>query len=228
MKLNRDWRLFLTILGGIATVCVPAVFLFPSYRNLVVLFLCSIPTNSVVGLPNEPITVLFGRYYVPHLVAIVAALGAVVPCFLDYKAINFAFEAKRLRRIRESDVYQGACQYFLKAPFAVIFTAALVPIIPFYIFRVLSPTAGYPLRRYMPAVFLGRMPRYYLFALMGTTFGTPDLIIFGACLVLLCLFFYRRVKDHLAEHSRPAEAQEPAGIFLNDLASSDARYSRLP
>ncbi|MDP6778811.1 MAG: VTT domain-containing protein, partial [Candidatus Latescibacteria bacterium] len=154
MKLNRDWQLFLTILGGIAMVCLPAVFLFPSYRNLVILFLCSVPCNSVVGLPNEPITVLFGRYYVPHLVAVVAALGAVVPCFLDYKAINFAFEARRLRSIRESDVYQGACQYFLKAPFAVIFTAAFVPIIPFYIFRVLSPTAGYPLRRYMPAVFL--------------------------------------------------------------------------
>jgi len=71
-----------------------------------------------------------------------AALGAVVPCFLDYKAINFAFEARKLRKIRESDVYRGACHYFLKAPFAVIFTAALVPIIPFYIFRVLSPTSG--------------------------------------------------------------------------------------
>ena len=178
-----------------------AVFL-PAYRNLIFLFLYSIPGNSVIPIPHEPGMVYFGQFYSPALVAIVAAVATLIPCFFDYRVITFAFQARQFRKIRKSDVYQGAVHYFLKAPFTCILLAAFAPPIPFYIFRVLSPTSGYPLRRYMLAVFLGRLPRYYFFALMGSALNPPELILAGGCLLLLCVLLYSRVKRHLATRER--------------------------
>lgn len=202
MALNRDWQRFLRILGVLFLAAAFVAIFLPSCRNLIFLFLYSIPANSVIPVPHEPGMVFFGRFYPPHLVAIVAVAGTLIACFLDYQAVNFAFQARKFRKIRESDVYQGAVHYFLKAPFACILIAAFAPPIPFYIFRVLSPTSGYPLRRYMLAVFLGRLPRYYLFALMGSALNPPGLILVGGGLLLLCALLYSSVKRHLAARHR--------------------------
>ncbi len=202
MASNRDWQRFFRILGTLLLAAAFVAIFLPSYRNLTFLFLYSIPANSVIPVPHEPGIIFLGRFYPPHLVAIVAAVGTLIACFLDYQAVNFAFQARKFRKIRESDVYQGAVHYFLKAPFACILTAAFAPPIPFYIFRVLSPTSGYPLRRYMLAVFLGRLPRYYLFALMGSALNPPGLILVGGGLLLLWAFLYSSIKRHLAARER--------------------------
>ena len=83
-----------------------------------------------------------------------------------------------------------------------------MPFIPFYIFRVLSPTAGYQLRRYMLAIFVGRLPRYYVFALMGATLGLPTLTITLVTILGVCLILYRRVSRHLVGVARGEEEPE--------------------
>jgi uncharacterized membrane protein YdjX (TVP38/TMEM64 family) len=121
---------------------------------------------------------------------------------LDYKAVNFAFCNSRVAKIRESDVYKGAVHYFLKAPFFAILIAALAPFIPFYIFRVLSPSSGYPFKRYVAAVFFGRLPRYYLFALLGTSLSIPGLVMVGGGILFICIYLGTRVRRHLAAKPR--------------------------
>ncbi len=202
MNLTRNWRRFFLISAALFPMAAFVAVFLPAYTNLIFLFLYSIPGNSFIPIPHEPGMIFFGQFYPPALVAIVAAVATLIPCFLDYQFITFAFQARQFRKIRESDVYQGAVHYFLKAPFVCILLAACVPPIPFYIFRVLSPTSGYPLRRYMLAVFLGRLPRYYFFALMGSALSPPGLILAGGCLLLLCALLCSRVKRHLATRER--------------------------
>jgi len=198
MTLNHEWRRFAMLFGASLVVCALGFLWKPGSWNLILLYLYSIPSNSIIPIPHEPAMIFFGRLHPPLVVAVVAVAGTMVPCFLDYQAINRAFQTERLRKVRESDIYHGAVAYFLKAPFLSIVVAAFAPFIPFYIFRVLAPTGGYPLRRYMLAMAIGRLPRYYLFALMGNALAFPELLTWGAVILIACTGLFLLVKQHLA------------------------------
>lgn len=206
--MTSDWKKYLAIVVPISIAAVTLAVFVPEMRRLVLLFFYSIPANSFVPVPHELGMIYFGQYYDPSLVAIVAAAGTVTVCFIDYQAMNFAFGLRHLQRVKESDLYRGAVQYFLKAPFISLVIAAAAPFIPFYIFRVLSPTAGYPLRKYMLAVFIGRLPRYYVFALMGATLPLPNLTVAIVLILSVCWVLYRRVSRHLIGVARGEEEPE--------------------
>ena len=204
MRFSRNWHKFLIYAGPFIACAGLTIFFLPEYRNLALLFLFTIISNSVVPMPYEPVMVVMGALFPPLLVATAAACGNVIACFLDYEIIVRAFRYPRLQRVRESDMYQGAVHYFLKAPFLCILAAAFAPFIPFYIFRVLSPTSGYPLKRYMTAVFVGRLPRYYLFAFMGSVLPARLLVV-CALLLLACVGLYLLVRHHLVARGRTLE-----------------------
>jgi membrane protein YqaA with SNARE-associated domain len=216
------WRAYLNLAGGLAVAVVAAAWLLPGYRSLALLFFYSIPANSVVPVPHEPAMMWFGRSYHPFLVALVAALGTCLACFPDYRAVNLAFRSRRIQGIRDSDAYQGAVSLFLKAPFFCVLVAAFAPFIPFYIFRVLSPSSGYPLRRYTTAVFFGRLPRYYLFALLGTALTIPNLILVGGGILVVCTYVCTRVKRHMAGRAPQAAAAAPPMPSREPLGTPDA------
>ncbi len=211
--MNKSWKRYLSIMLPISAVLIGAAVALPEWRGLVYLFFYAIPANSFIPIPHEIGMIYFGQYYDPTLVAAVAACGTVAVCFIDYQAVTAAFQLEKLQKVRNSEVYKGAVHYFLKAPFLSVFVAAAAPFIPFYIFRVLSPTAGYSLKRYMLAVFLGRLPRYYVFALMGSALNTPNLAISLVLIVVTCALLYRRVSKHLTKKSRAQ--QNPAEIVLD-------------
>jgi membrane protein YqaA with SNARE-associated domain len=203
---NYTWRRFILFAGPFIIAAMLIAGLVPEYRNLAFLFLFTIVSNSVIPMPYEPIMVLMVALYAPLLAATVAACGNVIACFIDYKAIQFAFQHKSLQKVQKSDMYQGAVHYFLKAPFICVLVAAFAPFIPFYIFRVLSPTSDYPLRRYMTAVFLGRWPRYFLFAFLGSALLPARLLVICALLFLACIGLYLLVRHHLVARGRVVSA----------------------
>ena len=206
--MKSDWKKYLAVVLPISIAAVALGVYVPELRQLVLLFFYSMPANSFVPVPHELGMIYFGQYYSPVIVALVAAAGTVMVCFVDYQAMNFAFGLKHLRKVKESDLYRGAIQYFLKAPFVSLVVAAAMPFIPFYLFRVLSPTAGYPLRRYMMAIFIGRLPRYYVFALMGATLELPSLAIALVLILGACWLLYKRVSRHLIGIARGEEEPE--------------------
>lgn len=208
MSINHTytWRRFALIAGPFIFAAMLIAGLVPEYRNLALLFLFTIASNSVVPMPYEPVMVIMGALYAPLLAATVAACANVIACFLDYKAIRYAFQHKSLQKVQNSDMYQGAVHYFLKAPFLCVLAAAFAPFIPFYIFRVLSPTSDYPLRRYMTAVFLGRWPRYFLFAFLGSALLPVRLLVICALLFLACMGLYLLVRRHLVARGRSASS----------------------
>ena len=206
--MSNNWKRYLSIVVPISLAAIALGAFVPEMRRLVLLFFYSIPANSFVPIPHELGMIYFGQFYTPSLVALVAAAGTIMVCFIDYQAMNFAFGFKHLKRVKDSDIYRGAVRYFLKAPFVSLVIAAAMPFIPFYIFRVLGPTTGYPLRKYMWAIFIGRLPRYYVFALMGATLELPNLTIVLLLILTACWLLYRRVSHHLVGIARGEEEIE--------------------
>ena len=49
--------------------------------------------------------------------------------------------------------------------------------LPFDLMRMMAVVSGYPKIPYLIAVFIGRVPRYYLVALLGTSLQLPTWVI---------------------------------------------------
>ena len=223
MEMSKGWKRFLFAAAGVFSAAGVAGLLLPDYRDLSLLFFYSIPSNSFIPFPHEPALVYFGRSYHPATAALAAVAGTMIACFVDYRAVNFAYRYARIRRTRESDVYKGAVHYFLKAPFCAIWFAALAPFIPFYIFRILSPASGYPLPRYVVAVFLGRFPRYLLFVLIGNLLNLTHLMLAGGAVFFICVLLGSRVKSAFAARHRLVQQSVPVDRHTLDGLALDEK-----
>lgn len=210
LRLSPKWKTFLTVMGLCCAVAVPAAALFPTSRRLILLFLYTIPSHSLIPLPHEPAMVLAGKIYHPLVVALVAGTATFISSFLDYETVNFIFNRTRVGSAREHRIYRGCVYYFLKVPFVTLMSAAFAPFLVFYPFRVLGPTSGYPMRRYMVAVFIGRVPRFYLEALLGHALSWTNTFIVGVVVLLVCWATLSRVSRHLERRGRQIEASENA------------------
>ena len=156
-----------------ALVCtILAVFWFPLWWQLVGFFWYSIPGNSFVYLPHEPAVIYAGAIYQPWLVAIVGGVSTMVAAIVDYYVVRKVFGLKRVAPVKKTALYQTAVRYFSWRPWLTVAFFAISPL-PFYVIRVLAPSAGYPLWRYVSACVAGRVPRYYLLALGGAWVPLP-------------------------------------------------------
>ena len=77
MQTSRKWRTFLFYTGPFVVAAGLVVLFLPEYRNLALLFLFTIVSNSVVPMPYEPIMVVMGALFTPLLAGAVAGLQAV-------------------------------------------------------------------------------------------------------------------------------------------------------
>ncbi len=208
LRLSSKWKTFLSVMGVCCAAAAPLALLFPASRPLILLFLYTIPSHSVIPLPHEPAMVLAGKMCDPLIVALVAGAATLISSFLDYETVNFIFDRTRVGDARKHRVYQGCVYYFLKAPFLSLVLAAFAPFIMFYPFRVLSPTSGYPVRRYTLAVFIGRVPRFYLEALLGHALNWTNTILVGVLVLLACWAVLLRVGRHLERRGQEMEDAE--------------------
>ena len=156
-----------------ASVCtLLAVVWFPQWWQLVGFFWYSIPGNSFVYLPHEPAVIFAGAVYQPWLVAIVGGISTMVAAIVDYYVVRKVFEFKKVASVKETPLYKTAVRYFSWRPWLTVALFAISPL-PFYVIRVLAPSAGYPIWRYVSACVVGRIPRYYLLALGGAWVPVP-------------------------------------------------------
>ena len=197
LHLSPKWKTFLAVMALCSGVGVPLAILAPGTRPLILLFLYTIPSHSVVPIPHEPALVWAGKIADPLTVALVSGAAMFIACFLDYETVNFIFDRTRVGSARDHRIYQGCVHYFLKAPFVTLMIAAFTPFIVFYPFRVLSPTSRYPMWRYMLAVVIGRTPRFYLEALVGYSFNWRNTVLVGVAILLTSWMIMFRVSRHL-------------------------------
>ena len=200
------WVLGVTLV--LALICtLLAKALYPEWWQLVGYFWYSIPGNSFAYLPHEPAVIYAGAIYEPWIVAVVGGLSTMVAAIVDYYVVKRVFELRRVAPVKQTTLYKTAVRYFYWRPWWTIAVFALTPL-PFYPIRLLAPSSGYPLWRYVSAYVCGRIPRYYLLAMGGAWIPVPPkylilMVVFIIITsVLWVLWARRRVRARQASTSR--------------------------
>ena len=139
---------------------------FPDWWQLSAYFWYSIPGNSFLWLPHEPAVLYAGAIYGPTLVALIGGVATLLASIVDHAVFTRALRLERVAPIKETRIMRFCVDLFNKQPWWTVVTFALTPI-PFYPIRIVAPMANYPMARYVSAIVVGRVPRYYVLALGG-------------------------------------------------------------
>lgn len=131
-------------------------------------------------IPPSPPTLFFAQSHSapPWLIALAASMAAAVGAVFDHHFVRRAFRIAAFERARKHRLFEYFERWAKVAPFLTTTTFAAVPL-PFFLVRVLMPLSGYPIRRYVAAVALGRYPRIFVIATIGKNIEIPDEILIG-------------------------------------------------
>lgn len=172
------------LLGFLALVGVVSLVL-TSRRigGLWTLFLYSVPSNTAIAvLPHEPMLLIYGARADLWLAALAATAGTVVAGLLDHRIFVPVLNVDRISGYKENHLYQRVMRLFGRAPFAAIAIAGCTPV-PFFPFKLLAFSGGYPLARYLGALAVGRFPRYALILWVGSAVRISTGLLIAATLL---------------------------------------------
>ncbi len=157
----------------LAVTLIPAVlcslltwWLFPDWWQLSVFFWYSIPGNSFLWLPHEPAVIYAGAIFAPALVAATGGVATMVASIVDHAVFTRTLKIEGVAKVKQTRIMRFCVKLFNRQPFGTIVIFAFSPI-PFYPIRLMAPMANYPMGRYVSAVVIGRVPRYFLLATGG-------------------------------------------------------------
>ncbi len=192
-----------TYVFGAAMILIGAVGVFmmvakPEVNPLWIVFFYSIPSNCAISLfPHEPVLVWYGKFVNPWHLSIAATIGTMVAAFLDYRffvpLLNLSYSTK----YKSHRYYKKAHYWFYKIPFLSLIIAGFSPI-PFAPFKFMVFSSKYSFWKYLLAVTVGRLPRYFLLAFAGFKLQIPGWIIFGSFAAMLLTIYHRTVLGWLS------------------------------
>lgn len=137
--------------------------------------------------PHEPPLLYCAKFYPPWAITIAATIGCCLAGLFDYWTLVPLFNHHTIRpKFENNRIFKKSLAFFHKSPFWMLVIAGYTPI-PFFPFKLLSITSGYPLWKYEMALLVGRTPRYYTLAWLGYVVQPPNwtLILFMVILVLM-------------------------------------------
>lgn len=169
--------MFFIALCGVAAAGLLIVTLAPSLAGLYLLGLYCIPSNSILPIPHEPGVLYMARFYSPAAIAVTATVASAVVAFADYALVEAALRHPRIQGARDARVLRWAVRWMTRFPFAIIVAFSMVPVLPISVVRALAPISGYPLRRYIAALMVGRLPRFYFLAWLGEVVRIPTWVL---------------------------------------------------
>ena len=153
------------MLGIITTVLAG-----PQVGGLVGFSVVTVWVNGPLGIfmpaTYEPILMIFGRLYPPVVIGLTGIVSVVYVEFLSYHLHAKILHSRKLDVLREHPVVQRLIPLFRRVPFFTVWLCSWSPL-PYWSVRILAPLAGYSVRRYLLATFLGRFPRFWFFAALG-------------------------------------------------------------
>lgn len=151
------------------------------------LFALAFVSNVALAVvPHEPVIVWYGPRLGIWVTALVATAGTVLAAWVDHRLFLPLIQrlAARRRAADPGAAPRGILKAFGRAPFAIIALSGLTPL-PFFPFKAMAFTHGYPLGRYVAAVAAGRLPRYALLAWLGIVVHVPAWALALVFVVLL-------------------------------------------
>jgi len=199
---NLSWDGVVRGTGVLAALAIPGVLLLPAgFGGLVGFVLVTVWVNGPLGIflpaTYEPILMLFGRVYHPLSVSTLGIVGVLYVEYLNYHLYAGLLRLEALRAVRQSRTVRRIVRLFARAPFFTIWLCSWSPL-PYWAVRLLGPMVRYPVRRYLTATFLGRFPRLWFFAALGTWWHVDTsvllLITFGSIAVAAAVYAWRRAR----------------------------------
>ena len=173
---------------GVAGI-VTAVFGSPAAVGLVGFVVVTIWVNGPLGMfmpaTYEPILILFGRIYPPLVVGAAGILGTLYVEFLNYHLYARVLRTRAMAGLRDNLVVRRLVPLFNRAPFFTVWLCSWSPL-PYWAVRILGPLAGYSVRRYLVATFLGRFPRLWFFAALGAL-PIPNRVLMPVIVIAVAL-----------------------------------------
>lgn len=181
--------MFFLALCGVAVAGLLIVTLAPALAGLYLLGLYCIPSNSILPIPHEPGVLYMARFYSPAAIAVTATAASAVVAFADYALVEAAMRHPRIQGARDARMMRWAVRWMTRYPFAIIVAFSLVPVLPISVVRALAPISGYPLRRYIAALVVGRLPRFYLLAWLGRVVLIPTWVLLLVTVATFAMMF---------------------------------------
>ena len=135
-------------------------------------------------LPHEPAVIWYGAHIGGWRTTFVATGGTVLAAFADHRLFVPLIRCIRDRsgaRPRPPALME---RVFRRCPFLILAVSGLTPL-PFFPFKVLAFSTGYPLGKYLGAVTLRCLPRYALLAWLGTAVRLPAWLFIAMFALLL-------------------------------------------
>jgi uncharacterized membrane protein YdjX (TVP38/TMEM64 family) len=201
--------------GVAALLAIYPTIRWPNVAGLVG-FLCITiflhgPLAPLLPAAHEAVLLVTGRVYAPWLVAVVGIAGTLYMEYINYYVYRAVLLHPRLERTRQSKLVRSTVALFQRAPFFCVWLCSWSPL-PYWAVRFLGPLAGYDVRRYLLATFLGRGPRYYVIALFGKILPVSNLVLVlvtVAMIAVAVLIGWRQRARHQRAAADVVEA-EPA------------------
>ncbi len=194
---GRNWVLFGVTAPIVLILAAISFWAMPDHRGLVWLGLYTIPSHMFVSpFPHEPVLLFHAKYNPALGCALASIAGCLVAGIWDYWLFIPLVHHPRLRaKYIDNKLYNHSVRFFRKWPFWALVAAGLTPV-PFYPIKFLSLADGYPLRKYLAALIVGRTPRYYFIAYVGYVLKLPNwsLLVLAAALLVIALYKRRSVK----------------------------------
>jgi membrane protein YqaA with SNARE-associated domain len=206
--LSIKWILFGLFILITGLISLAVLKFAPNHKGLVWLYLYSIPSHLYISvLPHEPVLLLIGKSYNLFLVALAAGVGTCIAGFIDYETLTPVLKHRIIKKLYfDKQFYKKSVRFFYKAPFWVIVIAALTPI-PYYPFKFLSIASGYPEERYLLALFVGRVPRYFYLATAGSLLDIPNWILLMLFVGMFLIGFIQTILRKRKERRLSTKAQ---------------------
>jgi uncharacterized membrane protein YdjX (TVP38/TMEM64 family) len=216
-KSTRGW-----VLGG-TCAAVSATLLAlqtPGAGRMVVFVLltlwCHGPLSPLLPAAYEPVLLAYGSLFSPLLVATIGAVSSTAVEYVNYHLYRKLLQYQAFERILRSDSSRSVMALFFRCPFLAVWLCICSPL-PDWAARILASHSGYPVRRYLAAVLLARLPRFWFLAALGLHLklgiGTMFAIALGSVILTFglrwCSAGARKVP-----HISPSEAAMRTALLL--------------
>ncbi len=189
---NPQWDAVLRATGVIALAAIYPVIRWPDVAGLVA-FLCITifvngPLAPLLPATYEPVLMIAGRAYPPLLIGLIGIAGTLYIEYVNYYLYRAVLFHPKLDRARDHGLVRRTVALFEKSPFLAVWLCSWSPL-PYWAVRFLAPLADYPVRPYLVATFLGRMPRLWFFAALGPMIpvGTQWLVMITATMIVVAV-----------------------------------------
>jgi uncharacterized membrane protein YdjX (TVP38/TMEM64 family) len=177
---TKAWDGLIRLSGAIGLIGIPLVVLLPDAGGLIAFALASVwvhgPASPLLPATYEPILILFGQLYPPFLLAVIGTAANLLAEYLNYHLYGELLAQRVLDRVTNDPRLLRLVGQFNRRPFLTTWIVAWSPL-PDWTVRILAPLGRYPVRPWLVAMGLGRLPRFWLLAAAGTWIHLDPMVV---------------------------------------------------